>query len=251
MFVAWAEVRDNSNDITYLLATYDANSKNDITIHAKGTGGIQSASQHFPSDAPIFGGARLESGRFVSFVYNGERIGVMLKGRASMHKNGVLNVLEGCDMEIKVWENMKEDDVGKSKDDASIAGTRRVEFNTAQGESQEVLRVVAEEHHKADASEQEKEKTATMDNDGMVLQNSTGIESISDNKVSVVNESGFVDYNKLKTISDPSSLGIDPSQKEMALCDEQFEEVFKMNKELFASLPAWKKTGLKKGAMLF
>jgi hypothetical protein len=238
MFIAWAEVRDNSNDITYLLATYDANSKTDIAIHAKGTGGIQSASQHFPRDKAIFGGARLESGRFVKFVHNGESIGVMLKGRASMHKNGVLNVLEGCDTEIKVWQNMKGDDVGKSEDDAFISGTGRVEV-TAQRESQEKEM----EDPKADGSE---EKKTSIDNENKVLQNST----TSDDKRSVVNESGFVDYNTLKTISDPS-FGIDPSQKEMALCDEQFEEVFKMSKELFASLPAWKKTSLKKGAMLF
>lgn len=41
-----------------------------------------------PENQPLFGGVRLESGRFVAFVYSGEGVGVMQKGRASMHKNG-------------------------------------------------------------------------------------------------------------------------------------------------------------------
>ena len=100
----------------------------------------------------------------------------MLKGRASMHKNGVLNVHDGCDNEIKVLQNMKEDDAGKSEDDASISGTGRVEL-TAQRESQELV----VEAPKADESE---EKKTSLDNDNKVLQNS----AISDDKRSVVNE---------------------------------------------------------------
>lgn len=35
----------------------------------------------------------------------------MKKGRASMHKNGVLNVLEGCDGEINMKPDLKEEDI--------------------------------------------------------------------------------------------------------------------------------------------
>jgi hypothetical protein len=212
--IAWAEVRNNANDISYLLATYDKNSKTDITLHTKGTGGIQTASMNLPNDEPIFGGARLANGRFVSFVYNGENTGVMLRGRASMHKNGVLNVLEGCDSEVELWDNMKEDDVGKSKDEIGRVG-RKIKEDGSQGG---ILR-----------------SSLKKEGDG-------------------VDEIGFITDAKLKAIPNPTSHvkeGIDPTQKELALSDEEFEKVFGMNKELFASLPGWKKTRLKKEAMLF
>lgn len=35
----------------------------------------------------------------------------MKKGRASMHKNGVLNVLEGCDGEVEMKPDMTENDI--------------------------------------------------------------------------------------------------------------------------------------------
>lgn len=35
----------------------------------------------------------------------------MKKGRASMHKNGVLNILEGCDGEIQMTPDMTENDI--------------------------------------------------------------------------------------------------------------------------------------------
>jgi len=35
----------------------------------------------------------------------------MEKGRASMQKNGVFNILEGCDGEIDVKPNMTEEDI--------------------------------------------------------------------------------------------------------------------------------------------
>jgi hypothetical protein len=69
-----------------------------------------------------------------------------------------------------------------------------------------------------------------------------------------VDELGFITDAKLKSIPNPTSHvkeEIDPTQKELALTDEEFEKVFGMNKELFASLPGWKKTRLKKEAMLF
>ena len=59
----------------------------------------------------------------MSFVYIGVGVGIMLKGRASMHKNGVLNLLEGCDTEIEVWKGMREEDVGRSKDELAVRDT--------------------------------------------------------------------------------------------------------------------------------
>jgi hypothetical protein len=49
----------------------------------------------------VFGGFRVAStGRFRHFYYCPESASAMKKGRASIHKNGVLNVMIGCDGEV-------------------------------------------------------------------------------------------------------------------------------------------------------
>lgn len=88
--VAWAEVRDDSNvEVDWLIAGYEGDSKTDITVLAKGSGGIDDCSKALPEGLAVFGGCRLrETGRFVTFYYADEGAPVMMKGRASMHKNG-------------------------------------------------------------------------------------------------------------------------------------------------------------------
>lgn len=106
---AWEKVRDDKNtDIDWLIASYDNGSKTDITVIASGNGGVEACANALPSDEPAFGGVRLSSGRFRHFYYCGENVSAMKKGRASMHKNGVLNVLEGADGEIPLQPGMTE-----------------------------------------------------------------------------------------------------------------------------------------------
>merc|ERR1711982_227727 len=106
----WEKVRDDKNtDIDWLIASYKENSKKDITIISSGNGGISSCASSLPSSIPVFGGVRLNNGRFVKFYYASDDTSVMKKGRASMHKNGVLNVLEGCDREIPMSPTFTED----------------------------------------------------------------------------------------------------------------------------------------------
>jgi predicted double-glycine peptidase len=64
-------------------------------------------------------------------------------------------------------------------------------------------------------------------------------------------EPPIIPYETLKSIADSTNLGIDPRHKELALSDEEFENIFQMSKESFASLANWKKTQLKKAASLF
>lgn len=100
-YAAWSEVRDNGNSaVDWLIAGYDGTSKTDITVLCKGSGGVAACAAALPDADPVFGGCRLSSGRFQSFYYAPDAASVMKKGRASMHKNGVLNVLEGCDGEF-------------------------------------------------------------------------------------------------------------------------------------------------------
>lgn len=49
----------------------------------------------------------------------------------------------------------------------------------------------------------------------------------------------------------PLPEGVDPSRLETYLSDEEFKKVFKMDKEQFSKLLAWKQTKAKKEAGLF
>ena len=49
----------------------------------------------------------------------------------------------------------------------------------------------------------------------------------------------------------PLPEGVDPARLETYLSDEEFKKVFKMDKEQFSKLPAWKQTKNKKEVGLF
>jgi Cofilin/tropomyosin-type actin-binding protein len=110
--VAWAEVRDNNNpNVDWIIAGYDNGSKTDITVLQKGSGGVSACAAALLDSEPVFGGFRLSNGRFRHFYYAPDSASVMKKGRASMHKNGVLNVMEGCDGEINMQPGLTESDI--------------------------------------------------------------------------------------------------------------------------------------------
>ena len=83
-----------------MIAGYVEGSKTDITVWHKGSGGVDACAAQLPENEPCFGGCRFANGRFKHFYHAAGS--VMKKGRASMHKNGVLNVLEGCDGEFEI-----------------------------------------------------------------------------------------------------------------------------------------------------
>ena len=110
-FIAWAEVRDNGNTaVDWIIAGYDNGSKTDITVLSKGGGGVESCAAALPESEPCYGGFRMTNGRFRHFYYAPDAASVMKKGRASMHKNGALNVMEGCDGEVNMKPGMTEAD---------------------------------------------------------------------------------------------------------------------------------------------
>mmetsp|Transcript_8684 Transcript_8684/g.9590 ORF Transcript_8684/g.9590 Transcript_8684/m.9590 type:complete len:149 (-) Transcript_8684:42-488(-) len=111
----WGQVRDDANkDLDWVLIGYDSNSKKDMTVLDKGNGGVDAVSTKLPDTEPVFGGVRLSSnGRFVHFLYVPENCPAMKRGRTLMYKNGVLNVLEGCDGEIEMSPGLTETNVGK------------------------------------------------------------------------------------------------------------------------------------------
>ena len=97
----WAQVRDNGNaDTDWVICGYVANSKTDITVIKSGSGGPNACAAALPEGEPVWGGCKMSNGRFMGFYWVPDNVSAMKKGRASMHKNGVLNVLEGRDGEI-------------------------------------------------------------------------------------------------------------------------------------------------------
>ena len=119
---AWAEVRDDSNlEVDWILIGYDGNSKTDLTLIEKGKGGMGVLSNQLSTvvsaaGGAVFGGTRLfdnnKSGRFVHFVYVDEDCPAMKKGRTLMYKNGVFNMLLGCDGEIEMKPGLSENEMG-------------------------------------------------------------------------------------------------------------------------------------------
>ena len=116
---AWSEVRDDSNkEVDWILIGYDGNSKTDLTLIEKGNGGMDVLSAKLESVASsaggaVFGGTRLsKNGRFVHFVYVDDSCPAMKRGRTLMYKNGVFNVLVGCDGEIEMKPGLTESQMG-------------------------------------------------------------------------------------------------------------------------------------------
>ena len=114
---AWSEVRNDENtEVDWALVAADKSdgpkSTKVITL-LKGSGGIEKCAASLPKDGTIvYGGARLASNRFVSFIFIDEDLTpAMAKGRAIMFKNGVLNVFEGCDCEIEMRRDLTEHEV--------------------------------------------------------------------------------------------------------------------------------------------
>mmetsp|Transcript_2678 Transcript_2678/g.4557 ORF Transcript_2678/g.4557 Transcript_2678/m.4557 type:complete len:135 (-) Transcript_2678:270-674(-) len=104
----WAQIRDDKTDVDYLIASFDGSSKTDITVISSGSGGVEACADALLENKPCYGGVRLR-GRFVTFFYVPEGCPPLQRGRASMYKNGVLNVLEGSDKEIDMRPGLTED----------------------------------------------------------------------------------------------------------------------------------------------
>jgi len=184
-----------------------------------------------------------------------------------MHKNGVLNVLVGCDDVIQVWEGMEEDQVGRSMDDVLTDADACVRPRVPVGdhlslEDEHVgsIHDLSVVHGGCDIGNKDEVVVGQDESVAAVaipIEQSLTSDANAHTSNANANGSGnipHISYSKLKSISDPSQYGtllLDPSKKELALSDEEFMEVFHIDKEAFGKLPGWKRTNLKKGALLF
>lgn len=262
-YTGWSEVRDDSSEVNWLIIGYEGSSKTDVTVLEKGTGGLEECSANLPSQCAVFGGVRLSSGRFVTFFYASEGTSVMQKGRASMHKNGVFNVLEGSDGEIDIEPNHNEADVA-----LPVNGGSRGEIKVLAKVNEKKLYTEAQEHagdsadHKPIHAGNSRDHENLHDKPSSLQQIETLPEKESEkaqqnkddaDKLHAIQDSEGIPYSLLKGIGDVSLLpeGVDPLKREMALSEQDFQEMFGMDKESFSKLPTWKKTNLKKKALLF
>lgn len=247
---AWAEVRDENNaSVDWLIAGYDGNSKTDITIIAKGSGGLSGCSAQLPTKTASYGGCRLSSGRFVCFFYAAEGTPIMQKGRASMYKNGVLNTLVGCDLEIAIKRNMTELNLVRG-DESSEISNNVTAIPTPVSDDNSSVSVVESSAHTASNNN---ETIAPIESRLAEVQVSGADENIDTSMESLHLSDKAVPYSAIKDVSDPSMLppGVDPTKREMALSDTEFLDVFGVGKDSFQSLPLWKRNAKKKEKGLF
>lgn len=209
----------------------------------KGVGGIEGCSASLPENSPVFGGCRLKTGRFVAFFYADEGTPVMQKGRASMHKNGVLNCFVGTDCEIEMSVGLTEETTklavtsgrGPSKPSTSA---KRVTMST--NNSFSAYTGIARQ---PSSSTPETDCSTGKSNSNEIPR--CNFQFSADQKL--------FPYSVLKDISDLTDLppGVDPANREQFLLDDEFAEVFGIEKKVFLALPAWKRKNLKKEKGLF
>eukprot|EP00567_Pseudictyota_dubia_P011674 CAMPEP_0197454830 /NCGR_PEP_ID=MMETSP1175-20131217/39005_1 /TAXON_ID=1003142 /ORGANISM="Triceratium dubium, Strain CCMP147" /LENGTH=258 /DNA_ID=CAMNT_0042988521 /DNA_START=99 /DNA_END=872 /DNA_ORIENTATION=+ len=230
----WEEVRDDTNsEVDWLIAGFDGSSKTDITLLKKGNGGISGCSSELPNSLACFGGCRLaKNGRFVTFFYADDGTPTMQKGKASMYKNGVLNVLQGSDCEISMRPGLTEDETVLQV--SSDAGPSSAKSTT----SYPTKSVSVKSVHAAKTKQREKEPSQVSASEGVSRKL---VDRVLVPTFDQLETGAHVPYAILKDIRDPTDLPawVDPLNREEALSDEDFSAVFGMDKEQFSSLPAW------------
>ena len=203
----------------------------------------------------LFGGSKLlSSGRFVSFMYMDlDHTPIMLRGRAGLFKNGVLNVLEGCDCEIEVHRSLSESEASSlvKKATGSYGNVTNARLNKSVSKP-----IVAESSYKVKALpviSQEKQPAITKN----TCSSNAIYEGVS-SKVSCISElcqESFhaKDYEFLKKTNNDElvSAGVDIKNKEKSLNDKEFTFIFGIDREAFYGFPKWKQSQMKKNVGLF
>ena len=89
----------------FCIFTYSDENPSLICVYRTGEGGLGELEGSLSEDHVLYGGVRLTMGssaKFYSFMRVGANISGMKRAKAGMHKNGILNVLEGVSGEIPV-----------------------------------------------------------------------------------------------------------------------------------------------------
>ena len=100
---AWQRVRSEEDPTNFLLLRYV--SQRDITLLSAGHGGFDELLSKLQDDEVIFGAFRARLNgmtKYFTIMFTGNNVGGMKKGKASLHKAGVLNFFDGSHGEITI-----------------------------------------------------------------------------------------------------------------------------------------------------
>jgi hypothetical protein len=215
----WKQVRDNNDEsIDWLICGYvPSDSKTNVDVIATGTGSYVALKAELDKSEYdghcLFGGFReADSGKFCHLTYVGHKTAAMARGRASLHKNAVLNELEGCVRE----ENILQEEPSEG------AGT--VVSGGGGGGGETSLSAVATAPV---SNSQDRSTSSTRTEDSIASatapQEDTAVTAGVENKLDQMNSMSEADFNT----------------------------TFGMSRAQFEALPGWKKTNLRKAKGFF
>mmetsp|Transcript_143517 Transcript_143517/g.458959 ORF Transcript_143517/g.458959 Transcript_143517/m.458959 type:complete len:146 (+) Transcript_143517:136-573(+) len=95
---AWAKVRSDGSEETWLLLGYEGKTK--LKVHSTGGGGAVELLEAIDDSQVLFGGLRTKEGKFLCLMCSGQDAGAMARGRAGAHKKAAVNALDGTVDEV-------------------------------------------------------------------------------------------------------------------------------------------------------
>ena len=123
------KVRDHDAESDFLIVGFSPpSSKTQVDVIEEGSGGFVVLKERLRAEqyrsVVTFGAFKDDSdGKFVHFMHTGPHAGAMVKGRASMAKQGILNHLEGCVREISLETAEEDSSDGSSSSSSSPASS--------------------------------------------------------------------------------------------------------------------------------
>ena len=263
---AWADVRDDASEADWCWFGYAEGSKTAIELVGVGAGGIAAMAAASSDSSARFGGLRVhgtgakKSTRFLTVTHVGPGVGAMAKGRAGMHKQGVLNVIEGCVGDIEVGDAPLTaaevctqaaailgyaPDCGAGEKPAAAAAAVAPPAAPAEAAESAVRAEVAENYRILGAVVEPTAGVATPS----VVPDGEGAMAATAKAATDEKGGGIFPYAELRAAPFPA--GVDANARETCLSDEEFAIVFGMDRATFAKLPKWKQTAAKKKVLLF
>ena len=284
---AWEAVRDDRSSTDWLWLSYEDGSKDRIAVHASGDGGLGAMVESMSEENVLFGGLRLDGGRFVTLTRIGENVGGMARGRAGMHRPGVLGTFEGAHAHV----DLQDCEASAAAIAARIGGDVAIDGTAGCGQARARAPMPpATAQDPAGASTTTTTTAAAAAGAGVVAgERMPEPEPEAEAEAEVEIESGpgpgpeperepepepkpepklepmpepqpgaeagnatvcaVHAYDALK--QPPFPEGVDVARREQHLSDPEFNRLFGMDKAAFAAQPTWKQVSKKKALGLF
>eukprot|EP00178_Gracilaria_changii_P004051 TRINITY_DN16228_c0_g2_i1.p2 TRINITY_DN16228_c0_g2~~TRINITY_DN16228_c0_g2_i1.p2 ORF type:complete len:150 (+),score=33.58 TRINITY_DN16228_c0_g2_i1:14-463(+) len=104
---AYNDVRNDANDVDYVVLNYEDPKSNKIVVGATGAGDVEAMAANFKDDEVQYGYVRVTLGdeqskraKFVFVAWVGENVGGLRKGRVSVHKADIKAIFKDFGVEI-------------------------------------------------------------------------------------------------------------------------------------------------------